>query len=63
MDIGIDSINIKTDITTCRTGKEMQAATKDEMHIQDIRMYILDGWPSIRNAVKHINIGHSGMKL
>ena len=38
MNINRDSINSTTDIPTCITTKDIQIATQDDIHLQDLRI-------------------------
>ena len=52
MNINIHSINITTNIPTCMTTKDIQMATEDDMHLQDLKTYFLEAWASNRNDIK-----------
>ena len=52
MNINMSSIKNMIDIPICITTKDSQAATQDNVHLQNLRMYIIEGLPSNRNDVK-----------
>ena len=51
MNISITSINIATDKPTYMTTKDIKAVPQDGMHLQNLKTYIIEGWPSDRNDI------------
>ena len=52
MNISIDSSDSTTDIPTKITTEDIQTAKQVSMHLQNLRMCMIEGWPSKKNGVK-----------
>ena len=46
------TVNIRTDIPTCITTKDIEIVMQDDIHLQNLRTYIQKGWLSDRNDMK-----------
>ena len=44
----LNAVEISTDILVCRIRKEFQDEMQDDVHLQGLENYIINGWPSMR---------------
>ena len=55
MKLGIDTINLATDIQKCMSRQEIQQAIWNVMYLQEMKLYIIEGWSSNRNNMTQYN--------
>ena len=60
MKINIKAITITTDIQISIITKDIKAATQDNIQLQDLRTYVIEGWSSNRNDIRQESHHTSG---
>ena len=60
MTLSIDTIKTMMDIPFCISIHDMQKATQNDMHLQELKEHIIKGWPSYRNEIRQ-DMRDSGM--
>ena len=60
LSINVNTINTTVDLQVCTT---IQEATAQDAHLQDLKAYIIDGWPHKKDDENktYRNIGPSAM--
>ena len=53
MDIRVDAMEMSTNILECISVAQIQQATVHNEHLQQLKGYIITGWPEIKDQVQH----------
>ena len=51
MDIGIDALQIMTDVPDCMSILQIQQATTQDGHLQQLKNNIISGWPATKDQL------------
>ena len=55
MDVWVDSIQSSVDMPGCVSMEEIQQASSQDDHLQQLKKFIIAGWPNTKDEL-HINI-------
>ena len=51
--LNVDTIQITTNIQDCMMIQQLQQATSKDNHLQQVKDYIIRGWPENRDQISH----------
>ena len=53
MQLNVDVIQTNTNISDCMTIQQLQQATSQDDHQQQLKDYIIRGWPKNKDTTRH----------
>ena len=65
LELSIDAVHTSTDVPACMSIQEIQGAMQRDVHLQQLKEYIINGWPESRNQIhkKYYHNEHSEKTL